>query len=148
MPKVVSNNSLYPKARKFPKYVLPRNTLLTQLTGITESALYTFACFYRGSLLLAPDALSLSAYIEAGESGDVLDGTPVYEEGIGSLSPIYNFVMMVDMEMMLSQPETYVRLIPNFFFRQSNFFRHFMLAVQFTCTEGVVYPNIVLLYKG
>ena len=55
--------------------------------------------------------------------------------------------MMVDMEMMLSQPETYVRLIPNFFFRQSNFFRHFMLAVQFTCTEGVVYPNIVLLYK-
>ena len=148
MPKMVSNNSLYPKARKFPKYVLPRNTLLTQLTGITESALYTFACFYRGSLLLAPDALSLSAYIEAVESGDVLDGTPVYEEGIGSLSPIYNFVMMVDMEMRLSQPETYVRLIPNFFFRQSNFFRHFMLAVQFTCTEGVVYPNIVLLYKG
>ena len=87
MPKVVSNNSLYPKARRFSKYVLPRNTLLTQLTGITESALYTFACFYRGSLLLAPDALSLSAYIEAVESGDVLDGTPVYEEGIGSLHP-------------------------------------------------------------
>ena len=64
-----------------------------------------------------PDALSLSAYIEAVESGDVLDGTPVYAEGIGSLSPIYNFVMMLDMEMMLSQPETYVRLIPNFFFR-------------------------------
>ena len=41
MPKLVSNNSLYPKARKFPKYVLPRNTLLTQRTGITESALYT-----------------------------------------------------------------------------------------------------------
>ena len=56
--------------------------------------------------------------------------------------------MMVDMEEMLHQPEAYVRLIPNFFFRQSNFFRHFMLAVQFTCTEGVVYPNIVLLYKG
>lgn len=67
MPKVVSNNSLYPKARRFSKYVLPCNTLLTQLTGITESALYTFACFYRGSLLLAPDALSLSAYIEAVE---------------------------------------------------------------------------------
>ena len=89
--------------------MLPRNTLLTQLTGITESALYAFACFYRGNLLLAPDALSLSAYIEAVESGDVLDGTPMYEEGIGSLSPIYNFVMMADMEMMLSQPETYVR---------------------------------------
>ena len=49
MPKVVSNNSLYPKARRFSKYVLPRNTLLTQLTGITESALYTFACFMEES---------------------------------------------------------------------------------------------------
>ena len=126
-------------------------TAATQLSGhhgVCPLYLCLLFVTYRGSLLLAPDALSLSAYIEAVESGDVLDGTPVYEEGIGSLSPIYNFVMMVDMEMMLSQPETYVRLIPNFFFRQSNFFRHFMLAVQFTCTEGVVYPNIVLLYKG
>lgn len=118
------------------------------MTGITESALYTYACFYRGNLLLAPDAPSLSAYIDAVENSDVLDGTQVYEEGIGSLSPVYSFVMMGDMEEMLRQPETYVRLIPNFFFRQAKFFRKFMLAVQFTCTEGVVYPNIVLLYKG
>ena len=56
--------------------------------------------------------------------------------------------MMVDMEKMMDQPETYVRLVPNFFFRQAKFFRHFMIAVQFTCVEGVVYPNIVLLYKN
>lgn len=148
MPAVSLDYSLYPKARWFKKYVLPRNTLLTQLTGITESALYTYACFYQDNLLLAPDALSLSVYIDAMENGDVLDGASVYEEGIGSLSPLYNFMMMVDMETMLQQPETYVRLIPKFFFRQADFFRHFILAVQFTCTEGVVYPNIVLLYKG
>lgn len=139
---------LYPKARGIRQYMLPRNTLLTQMTGITESALHTFACFYKGNLLLAPDAASLSAYINAVESGDIMDGKPLYEEGIGSLSPAYNFLMMVDMEEMLRQPEAYVRLIPNFFFRQSNFFRHFLFAVQFTCTDGVVYPNIVLLYKG
>lgn len=144
---IYSEYAKYPKARRFKQYVLPRNTLLTQMTGITESALYTYTCFYRGHLLLAPDATSLSAYIEALENGDVLDGAPMYEEGIRSVSPIYNFVMMVDMEEMLHQPETYVRLIPNFFFRQANFFRNFMLAVQFTYTEGVAYPNIVLLYK-
>ena len=82
------------------------------------------------------------------ESGDVLDGTSVYEEGVGSLSPYYNFAMMVDMEEMMHQPETYVRLVPNFFFRHSDFFRHFTIAIQFTCAEGVVYPNLVLLYKG
>ncbi|MGI6793805.1 DUF3352 domain-containing protein [Bacteroides sp. KG68] len=137
----------YPKARKYRKYTLPRNTLLTQMTGIAESALHTYACFYRGSLLLAPDVLSLSAYIDAIESGQVLDGTSVYEESVSSLSPMYNLVMMVDMETMLQQPEIYVRLIPSFFFRQADFFRHFMLAVQFTCTGRIVYPNIVLLYK-
>lgn len=148
VPKTSPEYNQYPKARKFKQYVLPRNTLLTQMTGITESALYTFASFYKGHLLLAPDAVSLSAYINALESGDVMDGKPAYEEGIGSLSPSYNFVMMADMEEMLRQPETYVRLIPNFFFRQAKFFRHFIFAVQFTCMDGVVYPNIVLLYKG
>ena len=52
------------------------------------------------------------------------------------------------MEEMLHQPETYVRLMPNFFFRQANFFRNFILAFQFTCVEGTVYPNLVFLYKG
>lgn len=108
------NYRQYPRARKYRQYMLPRNTVLTQLTGITESALHTYACFYKGALLLAPDAQSLSAYVDALENGDVLDGTSVYEEGVGSLSPYYNFAMMVDMEEMMRQPETYVRLVPNF----------------------------------
>ena len=36
-----------------------------RLTGITESALYTYVCFYRGHLLMAPDVVSLTAYIDA-----------------------------------------------------------------------------------
>ena len=56
---------LYPKSRGYRFFILPRNTLLTQLTGITESSLYTYVCFYRGHLLMAPDAVSLIAYIDA-----------------------------------------------------------------------------------
>ncbi len=148
IPQTSPNYKKYPRARKFRQYILPRNTMLTQLTGITESALHTYACFYKGTLLLAPDAQSLSAYVDALENNEVLDGTSVYEEGVGSLSPYYNFAMMADMGEMLNQPENYVRLVPNFFFRQAKFFRHFVFAIQFTCTDGVVYPNIVLLYKG
>lgn len=139
--------SQYPRARAYRQYLLPRNTLLTQLTGITQSAFYTYACFYKGELLLAPDARSISAYIDALESGVVLEGVPGYEEGAGSLSPVYNYVMMADMEVMVAQPESYVGLMPNFFFRHADFFRHFLVSVQFTCTDGIVYPNIVLLYK-
>ncbi len=100
-------------------------------------------------MLLAPDAQSLSAYVDAVENGDVLDGTSVYEEGVGSLSPYYNFAMMVDMEEMMHRAGNLCAVgLRNFFFRHSDFFRHFTIAIQFTCAEGVVYPNLVLLYKG
>lgn len=148
LPQDFSQYHLYPKSRGYRFFILPRNTLLTQLTGITESALYTYVCFYRGHLLMAPDAVSLVAYIDAMENGEVLSETPMYEESTVSLSSVYSFVMMADMEEMLHQPETYVRLMPNFFFRQANFFRNFILAFQFTCVEGTVYPNLVFLYKG
>ena len=97
---------------------------------------------------MAPDAVSLIAYIDALENGEVLSDVPMYEESMVGLSSVYNFVMMADMEEMLHQPEAYVRLMPNFFFRQANFFRNFMLAFQFTCVEDTVYPNFVFLYKG
>ncbi|MBQ8502419.1 MAG: DUF3352 domain-containing protein [Bacteroides sp.] len=129
-------------------YVLPRNTVLTQITGITESAVHTYAAFCQGSLLLAPDVRSLNDYVEALEGGEVLSGHPFYEEATAGLSPHYHFMMLFDMETILHQPENYVRLIPKFFFRHAKFFRHFVLAIQFTCSEQVVYPNIVLLYKG
>lgn len=138
----------YPRARKQTIYVLPRNSMLTRLTGITGYALHAYACFYQRTLLFAPDVQSLVAYVDAIEAGEVLEGNELYETSVGSLSPIYNFAMMVDMDEMLKQPDSYVRLVPNFFFRHSRFFRYFTLAIQFTCVNEVVHPNIVLLYKG
>ena len=134
--------------RAYPIYILPRNTLFTQLTGITKSDLYVFACFYNGSLLFAPDAESLSTYIRQLERKEVLDETPAYEEGIASLSPSYNFMTMADLSDVFQQPENYVRLVPNFFFRNQDFFRHFILLAQFVCADGGVYSNVVFLYKG
>lgn len=135
-------------AGTYPLYVIPRNTLFTQLTGITDSALYIYACFYAGHLLLAPDAESLSAYIGQIEKGELLDGNAVYEAGLSSLSDTYHFMLVADLETVFAQPENYVRLVPSFFFRNASFFRHFILSTQFTCADGVVYPNVVLLYKG
>lgn len=132
----------------YPFYVVPRNTLFTQLTGITESALYVYACFYAGRLLLAPDAESLTAYIGQIEKRQLLDGNVAYEEGLSGLSDTYHFMLVADLAAVFAQPENYVRLVPSFFFRNATFFRHFILSTQFTCADGVVYPNVVLLYKG
>ena len=131
------------------QYELPINFLFSRLSGLSSSPSSSmYAGFYGGALLLAPDVFSIPAYVAQMKAGSVLEGHSLYEECIGSLSPFYNFMMMADMETVLRQPEKYVQLVPNFFFRQASFFRHFMLAVQFSCAEGVVYPNVVLLYKG
>lgn len=132
----------------FSCYVLPRNVLLKQLTGIANPEEKTYSCFYKGNLLIAPDERSLSAYIELMEQKRTLSKSEQYEEMTGSLSSSYNFMMMADMEKLLAQPEAYVRLVPNFFFRQDKFFRHFIFSVQFVYSSGIVYSNIVLLYKG
>lgn len=128
-------------------YVLPRNTLLAQLAGITESALHTYACFYAGHLLLAPDAESLSLYVQYLANGEVLGGVSVFEKGVSSLSSTYNFMLVADLNRVFAQPKEYVRLVPAFFFRNQEFFRHFTLSAQFTCSEGVVSPNVVLIYQ-
>ncbi len=124
------------------------DAIFARLSGFEVTEGEVCARMYQGTLLLAPTAASITAYIQSMEQENVLEGTPVYEEGMAGLSPTYNFVQAIDMEQMLQQPEPYARLVPNFFFRHAKFFRHFQLEMQLTCTDGVVYPNIVLLYKG
>lgn len=137
----------YPTGRQLRHYLLPHNQLFSQLTGVNHPCYYTYACFYRNRLLLAPDSRSLLAYVEALEAGDTLSSTPLYEELSRHLSATVGFSLVADMEQLMPLPEEYVRLIPRFFFKQSSFFRHFVLAVQLTVADGQLSPNIVLLYK-
>lgn len=127
-------------------YLLSGNILLSQLTGIDQADRKAYACFYRGDLLITSDIESLVEYIESMEDNNNLKGTSTYEEGIGSLSPSYNLMMMANMEKMSLRSPGYIKLVPDFFLRHFSFFRHFILYVQFIYNNKVVYPNIVLLY--
>lgn len=101
--------------RAYTLYVLPRNTLFTQLTGITESALYIYACFYEGDWFW-PRMWKALPHISVIWIKEILDDTPGYEEAVVNLSPSYNFMMVADLGETFSQPENYVRLIPAFSF--------------------------------
>ena len=116
------------------------------LYGISAPAMQ--ARIYNHHLLLAPDGSSLTAYINALHKGEVLDGTPLYEEAISNLSPTYGFMQMVDLEPLLTDTNNYTDVLPNFFFRHAKFFRHFQIGIQLTSAEGTVCPNIILLYKN
>lgn len=137
----------YPRSRAYRKYLMPRSTLATRMTGFTGATLYTYACFYQGYLLIASDALSLSAYMDAMEREDLLQDSPQHEALASSLSPSYTSLLMADMGQVLQQPAPYARLLPTFFLRHADFFSHFMLAVQFTRQDGTICTNLTLLYN-
>lgn len=104
-------------------------------------------CIWNGSLILAANPQSLSAYLHLLRNGQTMENLPLYEAMAASLSTDYSYTMLIDMETMLTQSEKHARLVPRFFFQHAKFFRHFMMAVQFTYTQGTVYPNVTLLYK-
>lgn len=137
----------YTASKAYPLYLLPHTQLFEQLTGAV-SCPHNYACVYNGCLLMAPDAESLACYIRYLEKEEVLEGMPGYKESVAGLSDMYHFMLVSDLEHAFSQPESYVHLLPGFLFRNPDFFRYFVLSAQFTCTDGVVYPNVVLQYKG
>lgn len=138
----------YTANKAYPVYRLPQTTLFTQLTSFVEPSLHVFATFYGGRLLLAPDEDSLSRYIRQLDNDEVLDGALAYRAGTDGLSDSYHFMLMADFGHVLEQSGHQVHYVPEFFLRNSEFFRNFILFAQFTCADGVVYPNIVLKYKS
>ena len=96
---------------------------------------------------MSSDAESLTLYIHHLEKKETIEEDVDYKASVFGLSDMYNFMLVADLGKVLSQPENYVRLIPGYFFRNPDFFRYFTLSTQFTCLDGVIYPNIVLQYK-
>ena len=136
----------YSGSRRLRAYRLPGSTLLAQFAGITAAPFPTVACFYGGCLLVAPDMHSLAAYVGAIEEGKQLD-IAVDTEWLETLSPSYNSLAVADLERFSGLPADYLRQVPSFFLDHADFFSHFLMAAQFTCVDGVVYPCLTLFYK-
>lgn len=138
----------YTADRAYPVYRLLQTTLFTQLTSFAHPTLRVYATFYGGRLLLAPDEDSLSRYIRQLEKGEVLTGAVAYRAGMDSLSDSCQLMLMADFDQVLGESESQVSFVPDFFLSNADFFRNFILFAQFTCADGMVYPNIVLKYKN
>ena len=138
----------YTADKAYPVYRLPQTTLFTQLSSFVEPTSELYAAFYAGRLLLAPDEDSLSDYILRLDKGEVLDSAVTYKAGMSNLSDSYHFMLMADFEHLFRQVEKQVCFVPDFFVRNAEFFRNFILFAQFTCADEVAYPTIVLKYKA
>ncbi len=127
-------------------YRLPAHRLTARLAGYANLPSWTYACFYRGRLLLSPDEQGLSAYITAMEQMDVLGTVPSYEEATEKLAPVYHALVMADMAEVVTHSSCYRDQLPDFFLAHADFFRHFRISIQLCYVEGTVCPNLVFLY--
>jgi len=133
--------------RTYPVYCLPQTTLFSRLTGLDVPSSCLHAVFYKECLLLSSKEESLFDYIRQVEKGEVFDGTVTHQAGLATLSETYRFLVMADLEHLLDGSESGVRYLPDFFQKNADFFRRFILFAQFTCVEGIICPHIVLRYQ-
>lgn len=147
-PRMPRPTLIYAASQARALYVMPRNTLFEHLANITKVPLYTYGCFYRGRLLLSPDAEGLSLYMASLEKGETMLDRVAYQEGISGLSSSFGFMSMTNLAGIAMQPDRYVRLLPSFFLRNKEFFRHFTLSTQLIGADGVVYPQVAFMYQG
>ena len=71
-------------------------------------------------------------------------GAMAYQTGMDHLSDSYHFMLMADFDHVFRQFGKSRPFRTGFLPAQCRLFRNFTLFVQFACTDGVVYPNIVL----
>lgn len=128
-------------------YRLPVGTLASVLAVGKAARPYTYATFYAGRLLLASEESALVAYVRALEHGDTLETSPLYGAMTEQLSPFYDYLLIADLETMALYSSLLSGLLPPFFEEHAVFFSRFQLAIQLCRVDGVVAPNVVLLYR-
>jgi len=133
--------------RSYRFYSLPPSTIFSQLSGIKDADLNTYALFYKDKLLLAPDPVSALSYINQIEKGNIIEKDSIYKENISHVDNRFNFLLMTDLGKLALYPEYRSRLIPDFFCQHMSFFSHFILLNQLVCQDRKVYPNLIFIYK-
>lgn len=128
-------------------YRLPSGCLIAKLAADKRGQTYGYATFYQNRLLIAAEEDALAAYVKELKQKNCLERSPVYGAMVEQLSPVYDFVLMADMETMALDSLFTTGMLPSFFETHFDFFRHFQLAIQVCRVDGVICPNIVLLYR-
>ena len=125
---------------------MPPFLLMENLASTKEKPGHYYACFHDGCLLVAPKAASIQAYVRQIDEGNVKEGHKLFDQTYAGLAPESALLMMGHMDKLTTLPDIYRHVMPRFFFRHKDFFRHFLLTLQTTSTEGNIYPTITLDY--
>lgn len=143
----VTLQTLHTNKTNYSVYLLPRNTLINQLSGLGSIDLQCYLLFYKDKILLAPQSFDLVCYINQLESGKLIDKKTLFQECITRLVYNYNYTLIADLDEVAFHPQNYPQLLPTMFKKSSEFFGHFIFSSQFVCRDGVIYSKMTLVEK-
>lgn len=139
----------YPKARPYTQYRLPRATLPYQLWRI-ECGGEARAAFYRGTLLMAPDGRSLSAYIDAMERGHVLiPDSLVGSEGLDLWPSECVLYASAEVDSLGWWPHSALHCLPSWLLARKNGLKGCVITLMLAADgDGRYYPSVRVRRSG
>lgn len=157
-------------ALRHPLNIKRRTSIRTQGSAYpvwqceTDSTLHTYfiqspvtgECWisiYKNQLLTATDRETLQAYLAETEdkSPNASTNHEAYQICLGDLAEQANCTLVADMnDIIINHPAIAEDnpIIPPFFFKHKDFFKHFMLATQQINTGGQMNIQVILTYQG
>lgn len=113
-----------------------------------------WAGIWKESLLLATGRETLQTYIEEMQTNTYEEGTSheAFQQSLGDLAEQANYTLVADMNSLVNSDSTecdeYYSMIPSFFFKHKEFFKHFMLSVQHINHDEQVHTHLILSFHG
>ena len=149
--------SLWLQGVPYPLWQCPADTTLTSYFLPQYKGEEHWLSIYQNYLLIAPDKETIYNYLT--EVLDVKEESPhtngnnkVYQHCLGDLAEEANFTLVTDLNDLINHHpdivESNTSLIPSFFFKHGDFFKHFMLSTQFIHADGLTSTQLILTYQG
>lgn len=145
--------SIWTQGRACPVWQCEADSLLTTCFIRPSSTGECWVSLYNDLLLTAADRMTLEAYLaEAdGQAPDTPTNQEAYQICLGDLAEQANCTLVADMNDIISNHPAIAEdnpMIPRFFFKHKDFFKHFMFATQQINHGGQMNIQLILTYQG
>lgn len=150
--------SMWIQGAAYPIWVCPTDSAISHYFLPQHTGQELWLSIYKNYLLMATDKETLHNYLtevttseEENPPYTLSNNKIVYQYCLGDLAEEANFTLVADLHDIITRhPDIMIDnpLIPDFFFKHGDFFKHFMLSTQFIRTSGHISSQVILTYQG
>lgn len=156
--KAKRRTSLWIQGVPYPIWECPTDSTINRYFFPRHTSQELWLSIYQHYLLMATDKETLQHYLTEVTASEedtypfaVGHNRIAYQYCLGDLAEEANFTLVADLnDIITNHPDIMIDnpLIPDFFFKHQEFFKHFMLSTQFISADGHISSQVILTYQG